>query len=332
MKTSFFIISLLFFSQVFSQTSIWTLINNPDFETYNNCPTGGSNVNNDLVSWVQASDGTSDYFNTSSSCGFTSSFNFFNTPPNSPNGDGFIGFSFWNFASNREYIGTCLTNSLTTGDSYTMEFSLFPASGSGLIFAGTSSLNPTIAVYGNVDCSKLPFTGSGIPPASDGWILLGSQSVNLSVSQWTDHQLNFMAPSDISAIIIGGASSIPPGSGTGTGGQDHYYFFDYAGPEIPSQNAPIVFKKHIEIPNVFTPNGDGSNETFRINQMGIDNFLIKIYNRWGNVVFESTDMDFEWDGTNSNGKLPTATYYYTIEATYVDGESENIKGTISLFI
>lgn len=57
------------------------------------------------------------------------------------------------------------------------------------------------------------------------------------------------------------------------------------------------------IPNAFTPNGDGKNDVFSISAIGIDpsTFEFLIFNRWGNLIFKSNDLKFEWDGTTSNG-------------------------------
>ncbi len=76
----------------------------------------------------------------------------------------------------------------------------------------------------------------------------------------------------------------------------------------------------LEIPNVFTPNGDGANDYFQVKALSLKSFSGKIMNRWGRVVFEWTDSrTFEngWDGTYMNGGKPepSGTYYYVISAT-----------------
>ncbi len=65
------------------------------------------------------------------------------------------------------------------------------------------------------------------------------------------------------------------------------------------------------IPNIITPNQDGSNDNF--NLIGFDVNKIKIYNRWGRLVFEKDNYLDEWFGQNSNGKLlPDSTYFYIL--------------------
>jgi gliding motility-associated-like protein len=68
-----------------------------------------------------------------------------------------------------------------------------------------------------------------------------------------------------------------------------------------------------ELPNTFTPNDDGKNDVFRprIN-LFIASVDFKVYNQWGNLVFETTDPEINWSGTTRNGnKLPDGTYFYT---------------------
>jgi len=68
------------------------------------------------------------------------------------------------------------------------------------------------------------------------------------------------------------------------------------------------------LPNIFSPNGDGINDWFiPYPYMFVESIDMKIFNRWGQLVFETTDPDIRWDGTNVvNGKpLSEGVYYYT---------------------
>ena len=70
------------------------------------------------------------------------------------------------------------------------------------------------------------------------------------------------------------------------------------------------------IPNIFTPNSDGINDNFKIRYNGElkECFEVKIFNRWGNIVFTSSNPDFSWDGKNQFGILqPAGTYFYLIQ-------------------
>ncbi|MEM7710332.1 MAG: gliding motility-associated C-terminal domain-containing protein, partial [Pseudomonadota bacterium] len=72
-------------------------------------------------------------------------------------------------------------------------------------------------------------------------------------------------------------------------------------------NCPIY-----ELPNVFTPNGDGANDLYvPFPYRFIERVDIQIFNRWGQLVFETSDPDINWNGTNFGGQdLKEGVYYY----------------------
>jgi gliding motility-associated-like protein len=90
----------------------------------------------------------------------------------------------------------------------------------------------------------------------------------------------------------------------------------------------------IKFPNVFTPNMDGENDTFKIIGNNIISMEIKIYNLWGEIVFESNDINNAWDGKSKNGvDVPQSTYYYIAElkvSEYSMQETKVFKGAVSL--
>jgi gliding motility-associated-like protein len=90
----------------------------------------------------------------------------------------------------------------------------------------------------------------------------------------------------------------------------------------------------MEIPNVFTPNGDNSNDIFFIKAANLSEISATIYDRWGNKVYElTTDKgNIAWDGKNLTGKeAPDGTYFYIITAKGKDGQAYDSKGTVSLY-
>jgi len=86
----------------------------------------------------------------------------------------------------------------------------------------------------------------------------------------------------------------------------------------------------IFIPNVFTPNGDGSNDVFFVNGKGITGLSVKIYNRWGNKVFESSDINQGWDGKHNGADQNTAVFVYVLEANFENGKTVTESGNVSL--
>ncbi|GAA4323296.1 hypothetical protein GCM10023149_24150 [Mucilaginibacter gynuensis] len=71
----------------------------------------------------------------------------------------------------------------------------------------------------------------------------------------------------------------------------------------------------IKIPNTFTPNGDGVNDTWKITSLASEhsNCQLNIYNRYGTLVYASRGYANEWDGTYNNTAVPAGTYYYLID-------------------
>lgn len=91
----------------------------------------------------------------------------------------------------------------------------------------------------------------------------------------------------------------------------------------------------IEVPNVFTPNGDQTNSYFQIFVPGgtLDDIALltmKIYSRWGNLVYDNDTPDTGWDGTYKGEPCPMDVYAYVIEVEYVDGRKEAVRGDITL--
>ena len=84
------------------------------------------------------------------------------------------------------------------------------------------------------------------------------------------------------------------------------------------------------VPNSFTPNGDGYNELFKIYGNYIVSFNLKIFDRWGEELFESNSIEKFWDGTFNNKKVQLGTYYYSIEVYGEDGELFVKTGEVNL--
>ncbi len=84
------------------------------------------------------------------------------------------------------------------------------------------------------------------------------------------------------------------------------------------------------IPNVFSPNGDGKNDLFKISGSDITLNNIKIYNRWGELLFETTQNNDGWDGKTNTGKDVTEGTYFYIISLKNKGKKEIYKGSLTL--
>lgn len=92
----------------------------------------------------------------------------------------------------------------------------------------------------------------------------------------------------------------------------------------------ICDESSIFIPNAFSPNGDNENDVLYVRGQLIEGMIFRIFDRWGEMVFESTDRLIGWDGTFRGKALDPDVYDYYLKAICIDGEESIIKGNISL--
>jgi gliding motility-associated-like protein len=86
----------------------------------------------------------------------------------------------------------------------------------------------------------------------------------------------------------------------------------------------------IYVPNVFTPNGDGTNDVVHVHGINIKSVNFHIYDQWGELIFSSTNAQNGWDGTFRGAREPIGVYVYLVEAVMNDGRSVTKKGTVTL--
>lgn len=87
----------------------------------------------------------------------------------------------------------------------------------------------------------------------------------------------------------------------------------------------------IFVPNAFTPNGDGTNDFFSTPWFGVQEFQIMIYDRWGMLIYESFDPNFQWSGFYKSTECQEGVYTYVITARGFVGEKIRRAGTVTLY-
>ncbi len=200
-----------------------SLIPNPSFESYSCCPETFSSLDC-ANTWIQASQATSDYFNT---CGFTGI-----APLPFPDGNAAAGLICTDNYS--EYIGACLNSTMQAGESYQIQFDL-----AFDVITDIGEHSPTYPVtlppinytiFGTSSCSDLPFASVGCPIGFGNWQVLGYVSVNPNDihGTWGNYSITVTPTTNIRAIALGGPCDLPPGGeyNAGLGTKLPYFFID----------------------------------------------------------------------------------------------------------
>lgn len=88
----------------------------------------------------------------------------------------------------------------------------------------------------------------------------------------------------------------------------------------------------LEMPNAFSPNGDGVNDIYKAkeNHKSIIEFHAYIYNRWGQKLYDWTDLNDGWDGTYNGKQVAAGVYFVLVKAKGADGRKYNIKRDVNL--
>ncbi len=86
----------------------------------------------------------------------------------------------------------------------------------------------------------------------------------------------------------------------------------------------------VEIPTGFSPDNDGVNDVWEIPNLNIlyPNCVVRVFNRWGNILFESNGYATEWDGTNNGQDLPVGSYFFTID--FGDDSVDDVTGSVTI--
>ncbi len=92
----------------------------------------------------------------------------------------------------------------------------------------------------------------------------------------------------------------------------------------------------VYVPNAFTPNDDGLNDTFQPKGFGVVKYQMYVFDRWGEKMFQTNDFGTGWNGTKQAkndvkyGICEEGTYTWLIETTDVFGKSHELKGHVIL--
>ena len=320
---------VLFKSIAFSQN----LIYNGDFELIrtDSCPHDPSVRKSDIedcLGWKSPNEATPDFFNVCDAS------NYVGVPINmlgyqkAYNGNGYGGFLAFEYNNNSwfEYLMSELITPLEKDTAYRVSFYVSCAEG-----------------YSNLAVEKLGalFTNSPLNINGSGLISLSPQFLNTNgplkdTSNWMKVSGFFTAAGEEKFITIGyfGDSLLTDTSFVQAPFQQDasYYYVDSV--ELIKANKlinnSVTEKCDLFVPSIFSPNGDGNNDVLYVRGAEcVKGFLFRIYNRWGELVFETNDIQDGWDGKRAKYEQNTAIFVYTISGVQ-NRKPISIKGMISL--
>ena len=211
--------------------------------------------------------------------------------------------------------------SVCTGDSVLIQGSYYASAGS-YPFNFTSYLGCDSIVIYHVTIAPLPVfsvTGGGLINLGESATLAVTPGVIGNTYSWDP-------PIGLSCIFCQSPVATPDVS-------TWYYVTvtNAAGcSRVDSVFIEVDPSTNIYIPNIFSPNGDGNNDIYLVRGKGVDLFQLQIFNRWGQMIFESNDIDSGWDGTKDGKELNQGVFVFKLNVTFYDGGKINKTGNITL--
>lgn len=293
------------------------LVLNPSFEEYNNLFCGVVHNKADMAHamkyWTMPTNGTSDIFSTKVepwcySQAVSSTFLFAvgsQAPRTGQFMAGIITYlkrdpyppSGW-----REYLQAPLKEPLKPGERYWVgmwvslaDSAEYASDNLGLYFS-ERSMDETFTTHLNV---QPQVNSSAVVADKQNWVLVGGTFIAKAPAQFLIIG-NFFDDQDTKAVKVRDKTK----EKVDIRHQFAYYFIDDVFVE--------PFPKLV-VPNIFTPNGDGYNDIFRIEGLHLGMWRLRVYNRWGRQVYGSEGYKNDWDG----GGLSEGVYFYELSRPYI---------------
>lgn len=197
----------------------------------------------------------------------------------------------------------------------------------------------------------------GIPFFDEVLITVTNEQFDVEIISFPDNLISISTGSDIGLVAevdtsggatytyawtsqIGSVFSHPDSSNTVLTSSVNQIGTEVLLVEVTSENGCVVRDSIVleitgtlfDVPNVFTPNGDGTNDTFGVitkEEVEIDIYKCKIFNRWGKLVFETDNHAAPWDGTYKDKAAASDVYVYLIELE-IGGNRFQEKGDLTL--
>ncbi|MCL4815941.1 MAG: gliding motility-associated C-terminal domain-containing protein [Flavobacteriales bacterium] len=317
------------------------LVLNPSFEIKSEpCPQGG--IKEEIaLNWSSPDANTPDYFQECRT-------QLFGVPQNdygyeyAEDAKTYAGIiPFRSNANDNEFVQGTLSTSLQKDSVYCISFLMSHADSVhyymnakhiGVWFIDYKSGYPPLVTLND----SLPFIQNKVAFVTDTFFLDND-------SGWTELKTTYKAKGGETHFIIGNftpknqVQTMYKQNGTSLNWYSTiaYYYLDevsiYRCNDTLPPPVPIPPEQYVNLPNAFSPNGDGENDVFRL--LGADSVAemeLRVFNRWGQQVFYTKQKEQGWDGTFKGQPAPTGVYAYTLVATLTNGEVITKKGNVTL--
>ena len=184
-----------------------------------------------------------------------------------------------------------------------------------------------IEVIPGLEIGEIMFVPDSVETVCEGDTITLSVSVNppgLTIS-WFENGELLEGLSDTTVSFIPGIAADDPASYTAIATNN-------SGCVAESDPKNVVIERCYVLPNAFTPDGDGVNDTFGLGLKGgnVEIVMFEIYNRWGNLVFESDGATTRWDGKVNGEDAASDVFVYIMKVRFPDGREEDFKGDVTL--
>jgi len=244
-------------------------------------------------------------------------------------GNGYVNLLVYSLLYNeyREYVETKLNEPLLKNRKYCVSFYISLDDSSNYASDDIGAYFSDTLIYENNN-SALPF----IPQVANAegnfivdkvnWVLVSGSYTAHGGEQYITLG-NFKDDAHTDTISVAGGAT--------TYAKEAIYYLDdvsvYLCDTIPTDT---TITDDIYIPNIFSPNGDLNNDVLYVRSHNIKTMDFNIYNRWGEKVFETKDINKGWDGTYKNAKCNEGVFVYYLNATLKDNKPIVKKGNVTL--
>jgi gliding motility-associated-like protein len=188
-------------------------------------------------------------------------------------------------------------------------------------------------IYGCSENDSLHITVDPVPPVDAGvdkQIIYRGEQVQLTSTQGVGYSYNWTPAGSVSSPSIYNPTSSPTQTTLYTvtiSDRTQCTNFDTVSVKVVDYSCSLGL---IYLPNAFTPNGDGINDIFKVRSNILRSMNLAIYDRWGNKVFETENINDGWDGFYKGQPAPVESYGYYFMGECLQGEKINLKGNVSL--